>query len=360
VSFTKFIFKRGITMRSACCLFLALFAFALVAPGPVYSSNEQSISAGKEIQSGKDAAIESAEPESRGGGEGLEPAAKEGAKEEEVPPTFGPIVTDTAVPIEKGHFAIQPTFGYSAVLDSFNGSWNRTSAGGDFRSFGMDWKLTYGPIENMEVYVVIPWVYNRGRDVDEPGPNGERSASSSGLGDVNLTLKYRLMRETPTIPTVTVLFSTDFPTGRYKDLDPNLLGTDTVGGGSYVFTTGLNLSKYVKPFILYANLWYSFPTTYRDDEGGRYPSDFITFNVAAEYPLIEKWVALLELTSHWGVGRMFGPPHNVPTDSLISIVPGIEYMATDKFSLALGLNIDLVGKDTDAAIGPLFSMVYSF
>jgi len=41
-------------------------------------------------------------------------------------------------------------------------------------------------------------------------------------------------------------------------------------------------------------------------------------------------------------------------------LPGIEYMATDKFSLALGVKIDLAGKDTPANIGPLLSMVYAF
>jgi hypothetical protein len=45
---------------------------------------------------------------------------------------------------------------------------------------------------------------------------------------------------------------------------------------------------------------------------------------------------------------------------LLSVLPGIEYMATDKFSLALGLNIDLVGKNTDATLTPLLSMVYAF
>ncbi len=35
-------------------------------------------------------------------------------------------------------------------------------------------------------------------------------------------------------------------------------------------------------------------------------------------------------------------------------------MATDKFSLALGVQIDLAGKDTTANITPLLSMVYAF
>ena len=44
----------------------------------------------------------------------------------------------------------------------------------------------------------------------------------------------------------------------------------------------------------------------------------------------------------------------------MSVLPGIEYMATDKFSLAVGLNIDLIGKNTDVALTPLLSMVYAF
>ena len=91
-----------------------------------------------------------------------------------------------------------------------------------------------------------------------------------------------------------------------------------------------------------------------------YPRDFVTLNLAAEYPLTQKWVALLELTSYWSGGRLFGHRGNLPPGALISVSPGIEYMATDKFSLALGLNIDLARKNSDAAITPLLSMVYAF
>jgi hypothetical protein len=83
-------------------------------------------------------------------------------------------------------------------------------------------------------------------------------------------------------------------------------------------------------------------------------------NLAAEYPIFGKWVALLELTSYWSAGRLIGHPANLPPEALVSVLPGIEYMATDKFSLALGLNIDLVGKNTDTALTPMLSMVYAF
>jgi len=338
----------------------------------------------------------SAVEEIGGRGEGFQPekeeakpeSKKEEAKEEECPATFGPIITDTAIPIEKGKFAIQPTFGLSFVTNSLTQSWRRVTAGGNFKTYGMDWKFTYGLWNNLEVFVVIPYAHNWANSVTERGPNGESSANFGGLGDINLTFKYRLVEETETRPTVTALFATDFPSGHFRHLNPGRLGTDELGGGSYAFTTGLNMSKWVKPFIFYANVWYTMRTKFTsqgeriplvpglDEEGvptgelvegdpvskyfNNYPPDFVTLNLAVEYPITKKWVALLEFTSFWDAGRLIGHQANLPRQALMSISPGIEYMATEKFSLAMGLNIDLAGKNSDTAITPLLSMVYAF
>jgi hypothetical protein len=318
-----------------------------------------------------------------GRGEGYQP---ECAKEE-CPSTFGPIITDTAIPVEKGKFVIQPTFGLSFTINNFSPSWRRISAGGDFKSFGMGLKLTYGLWDNLEVYAVIPYVHNWASSVQEPGPRGERAADFGGLGNINLTFKYRLVEETEAAPTVSAIFSPTFPSGHFRRLNPGRLCTDQLGGGSYNFTTGLNVSKYLSPFIVYGNLWYTMGTAYTTnedrcplvlDENGdlvqgepvstrvrKYPRDFVTLNLAAEYPMTKKWIALLELTSTWEAGRLIGHKANVAATPILnlvplSIVPGIEYMATDKFSLALGVKIDLAGKDTPANITPLLSMAYAF
>ncbi len=333
-------------MRGSCTLLLLVLL--LVASGPVLWAGE---SAGPGEEKVAVAGGETSGEHETGRGEGFGPEAGT-TRGPEIPATFGPLVTDTAIPIDKGHFAIQPTFSYSNVLNEFSPHWGRTSSDDDHQSFGMDWKLTYGLMENMEVFVVIPYVYNWASE-------GGRSADAGGLGDVNLTLKYRLVEETSCAPTVTALFATDFPTGKFKASNPGDLDTDITGGGSYVFTTGFNVSKYIAPFVVYANLWYSMPTSY-GDHGSQYPGDFVTVNLAAEYPIVDKWVALFELTSCWGGGRLFGPDTNVPHEALLSAIPGIEYMATEHFALALGLNVDLVGKNTDATIGPLFSMTYNF
>ena len=197
-----------------------------------------------------------------------------------------------------------------------------------------------------------------GPSVDEPGPGGERSASQAGLSDLNLTLKYRLVKEGPVAPTITAVCATDFPTGHYKNLDPGRLGTDALGGGSYVPTIGVNLSKWLKPFIFYANLYYSMPTPFTNDEGQQYPRDFATVNLAAEYPVTEKWIALLEFTSFWDGGRLFGPSANAAPAHLLSVLPGIEFIATEKLCFYLGVNLDLIGRNTVATVTPIFSLIW--
>jgi hypothetical protein len=315
-------------------------------------------------------------------GEEHQPGSKEEAEENECSPTFGPIVTDTAVPLDQGKFAVQPTFGLGFVTNNLTQSWRRVSPGGTYKTFGMQWKFTYGLMKNLEVFAVVPYVNNWANGVKEVGPNGERSASFGGLGDLSLTMKYQFLEEGPQNPAVTALFTTGFPTGHFRHLNPGRLDMDIVGGGTYAFTTGLNASKCLKPFILYGNLWYTMQTAYstREDATGtfhdqdgnliesepestlmrKYPRDYVTVNLAAEYSITAKWVALLELTSNWDAGRLIGHQANLAPTALLSILPGIEYMATDKFSLALGVQIDLVGKNTGANVTPLLSMAYTF
>jgi hypothetical protein len=256
------------------------------------------------------------------------------------------------------------------------------SAGGDYKTFSMNYKFTYGLINNMEVFVVVPYLHNWANSVREPGPNGERSASFGGLGDITFTFKYRLVEETQTLPTVSAVFTPTFPTGHFRHLNPGRLDMDILGGGAYAFTTGLNMSKCAKPFVLYANVWYTMQTAYTSkeerthlvpNENGElvegptestnvrnYPRDFVTVNLAAEYLITNKWIALLELTSYWDGGRLFGHKANLAPGALLSVMPGIEYMASEKLGFALGVNCDLIGKNGIATITPLFSCMYQF
>ncbi|HEY9074636.1 MAG TPA: transporter [Desulfobaccales bacterium] len=356
---------------SSMLVWLFLFSLCLISPAtgwlnPVIAAEEdQAVSGTVPTEEGKTQTTATIEKGKAEEGEGKYEEIKEG----ECPATFGPIITDTAIPMDKGKFAIQPTFGLALTTNNFSPSWRRLSAGGDFQSFGMSWRFTYGLCNNLEVYAVLPYIHNWAGNVNEPRPNGERSADFGGLGDISLTFKYRLVEEGPVAPTVSAIFTPAFPSGHFRHLNPGRLGTDEIGGGTYAFTTGFNVSKYLKPFIVYGNFWYTFQTDHTTDdvdasgnpiEKQEHPRDFVTVNLAAEYPLTKKWVALLELTSTWDAGRMIGPKSTSAPTALLSLMPGIEYMATDKFSLAGGVNIALAGKENNANITPMLSMIYAF
>ena len=184
--------------------------------------------------------------------------AEEVATQPSSPPdTTGPLITDTAVPQEPGRFTLQPFWSLSFMGGNFSANWRRQSARGDFVVFNLPVKLTYGLARNLEVYAVVPYAHNWGSHGEKPGPKGERAADFGGLGDISLSLKYQLLKETPWRPTVTGLFSVDFPTGHRYNLNPGRLETDALGAGAFAFTAGANLSKWLGPVCLYGNLWYS-------------------------------------------------------------------------------------------------------
>ena len=66
------------------------------------------------------------------------------------------------------------------------------------------------------------------------------------------------------------------------------------------------------------------------------------------------------MVSFYDGGRLFGHQSNVMPGALISLAPEIEYMATDKFALSLGVNVDWRERITPVAASRFFSMVYSF
>lgn len=284
------------------------------------------------------------------------------------PDTTGPIVADTAVPIATGRFCLQPYFSLGLVAGQFSPNWRRVSAQGNFASLETLVKLTYGPAPNTEVYLEGVFFQNWAGQVNTPGPNGSRNASFTGLGDLYFTAKYQLLEETAWRPTVTALFSVNFPTGHHFRLNPDRFGADALGGGNWVFTPGVNLSKWLGPVCLYANLWCSFPS--RDP--GAVPNqqaspillmvhgrDLITGNLAAEWVLTPRWVALLEVYTTWNVGPLFRTSRELITHG-IGVLPGIEYIFSPRWSAALGVAIDLAGKNSFYSYTPILTVLLNF
>ena len=295
------------------------------------------------------------------------PPAEE--KKEAAPTTCGPLISDTCLPIEEHHANLQVLGALSLYTANFTPGWRTVSMKGNFYTFNMPVKFTYGPVKNLETYIIVPFIYNWVNHVDRgaAGINGERSASYAGIGDITAVAKYLLLEEGDIHPAVTAVGGVGFPSGHASHLNPRFPGQwDAIGTGSFNFITGVNLFKWVKPFLLYSNIWLNtpvniFPLKPTDFSNNARSLEYVTFNLAAEYPLNKKWILLLEMYSFWNWSNIYTPIGFQTPTALLGFLPGIEYIATENWSLSAGCAFDTIGKfPSSRTIVPQFTVYYNF
>jgi hypothetical protein len=155
------------------------------------------------------------------------------------------LVADTCIPIDEKHSSLQITGSLSLVRANFTPNWRQVSAHGNFYTFNIPVKFTYGPTKNLETYIVVPFIANKCNSLDTSiaGPNGERGAGYSGMGDITTIAKYLVLEEGKISPAVALVGGVGWPSGHANHLNPRLLGQDAVGTGSFNFITGVNLYK---------------------------------------------------------------------------------------------------------------------
>jgi hypothetical protein len=283
------------------------------------------------------------------------------AQKEEVPTTCGPLATDTCIPIGEHKVSMSLTAAYSFYPGLFTKSWQYTGAGGNFGTFYMPLRINVGVMKNWESYVIVPFIVNNANSVNAVGPNGESSATYTGIGDISWFNKYLLVEESDTHPAVAGVFGIGFPTGHASRLNPKFLGTDAIGTGSFAFTTGFNFFKYVKPVMIYSNLWITNPVNiYPGTPENVRSRSYVTFNIAAELPLNKKFIALFEMYSNWTWTTITTPQGYQTPQTVLGVMPGIEFLATDKLALSAGAAFDLLGRNGVRKFTPMLTVFYSF
>jgi len=200
------------------------------------------------------------------------------------------------------------------------------SAGGDFVSWSNPWQIYYGLAPNTEINIIVPYLQNWGSHVRAPnlGP-GSHAATFGGLGDIELAGKYLILEEDWHRPLATATAKLTFPSGHHRHFNPARLGLDQLGAGAYSWTMGLDLAKYLPALNLklYGNLFYALSTTGTLDRIRVHKRDQVTVNLAAEYPLGRRWVALVEVYQAWEAGTMLGPRSPQAPVGLVGFLPGI-------------------------------------
>ena len=99
-----------------------------------------------------------------------EEGAKPEEKKEAAPTTVGPMFCDTCVPIETGHVSLSVLYALSFYPGIFSNNWRTVTAGGNYHTFYMPVKFTYGPTKDLEMYLIAPFITNWASDVNVTWP----------------------------------------------------------------------------------------------------------------------------------------------------------------------------------------------
>ena len=152
-----------------------------------------------------------------------------------------------------------------------------------------------------------------------------------------------------------------WPSGHASNLNPRFLGQDAIGTGSFNFITGVNLYKWLKPLLLYSNIWLNSPVNlYTSSDDAVRSREYATFNLAAEYPISKQWVLLVEMYSTWTWTNISTPQGFQSPSTLLGILPGVEYLINEKWAVSAGSAFDLVGKAGSRKSTPMCSVYYNF
>lgn len=275
--------------------------------------------------------------------------------EEWSPPSAGPITTWTAPLCAKGEFVIQPFFFYNRTRGTFNseGHYDSLPKGDEKYQYQEQLFMQYGLTERWEIAGQIVYQQNFAKE-------GNLKAHSKGFGDSYLFLRYCAMEEQKMLPHITGIFQLKIPTGKYQKADPNKLGTDLMGTGSYDHGYGINLTKRLKPFIIHADTIYSFPLERKVDGIKTKYGSYLNYDFGVEYFLPKGFNLMLEFNGFLQ-GDKKEDGKKIPDSDInyFIVALGIGW-SNEKIQTLLAYQRTLTGTNTDANDSIVLTFVYAF
>jgi len=267
----------------------------------------------------------------------------------------GPIITPSARVVPQGHFNLEPYFFWTTAHGVYDnhGHVVKTPV---FHQALTQMVYKVGLTENIDLEGLFQWAYNR-----------TEGQSASVFGDIPVGFDIQLLKEGKSTPYLKVTIQETFPTGKYNNLDPNKLGTDRGGFGTYATTVGIGASKTIffgdhhylrwRTFISAAFLS-SVNVKGTNAFGGGIgtkgrvsPGNVYGFVFGAEYTLSLNWALAFDYNISYANRDKFkgrtltvvGSPYSVE----MSIAPAIEYNWSDSMGIIIGPWFSIGGRNAN-------------
>jgi hypothetical protein len=282
----------------------------------------------------------------------------------------GPLLAPSPVTVPQGHINYEPYLYATANIGRYESNWHRHKRK-TLWNFYTQQLLQVG-INSWSDFQITPTLYY----------NYSQGAAEWEIGDLPLGFDFQLYANDPSLEKWrTVLGFTvkeTFPIGKYNNLNPNKLGTDIGGEGSWQTTLILNWGNlfYIghDRFITWRNsLQYTLPSSvqvknlnvYGGGQGTRgtiTPGQYITFDTAIEYTLTRNWVFAIDAVGTWTDKTNFKgttrAPHTLRESWQFSLAPAMEYNWSSSIGIIAGSWFTIAGKNTIQFVSGIFAFNY--
>ncbi len=265
----------------------------------------------------------------------------------------GPLLAPSGHVIPPDHANIEPYVYCTVNTGKYDTHWNSFSTP-NFYSGLFQLPIQIGLCPRLDFQFTPQVFYNE--------TQGEHTV---GFGDIPVGFDIQLLSDTATgwWPAIRLSLKANIPLGSYQKLDPNKLGTDAIGAGSWIPAVALVFSRlfHIKD-LHYINgrlaFNYSVPTpvhvrgfnTYGGGfgtAGTAYPGNNFSVDFGFEYSLTQRWVIASDfLYAHSNKDRFSGSPGTLSIGgSPASVTNG----SSEQFSLAPALeynwnaNVGIIG-----------------
>lgn len=271
------------------------------------------------------------------------------------PSSAGPLTTWTAPLCGKGKFAVQPFFFYNKTRGTFDngGNYNPLPDGDQKYQFQGQMFVQYGLTDRLEIAGQMIYQQNYVK-------KGNLNAKSHGLGDSILFLRYCAVEEEGALPHLTALFQLKAPTGNYQHANPDKLGTDLMGGGSWDHGYGVILTKKMEPYLLHLDAIYNFPTEIQVDGIKTLYGEYLNYDLGIEYFLPGGFNLMLEANGFLqGNKKQDGADIPGSGNKYLTIAPGLGW-SNEIIQTLIAYQRTLSGRNTDANNSIVFDFVCTF
>lgn len=279
----------------------------------------------------------------------------------------GPLIATDGHTVPPGHVNIETYLFMTDNYDEYNNNWGLENIP-SVLTISPELEGTIGLSTHSDFEFLLPYNFN-----------SSKGGSASGLADSTLILGFQILEahEHSWEPDCRFTLSETFPAGKYDKLNPEKLGADGIGMGSYQTGIATNFQKLYhlktgKFLELRLDLSYTILLSThvtgisvyggaRGTKGRVNPGNNFTADFALEYTITQHWANALDvILSTSGVTSFKGFPGITSSgmpgivgkgrSASISLAPAIEYNFSANAGIIAGVWFTAIGKNSPAFV----------